>query len=341
MTLLGRLAQWLTNRLDEAGRSPHDRPLRFHFGSRDLVVGGAAEQMRRVETRGLWPATGRRPELGLTIRPAEALCELPDCSGLRRGSYGCIIDADTARGVRPPQELAPWLVCLEPERGFLLAYDPDRRAALLVPGRAVAPREHAEFCRPLLHWAAIADGHVLLHAAAVVRGDRGLVVAGAGRAGKTTLVRACLAAGFEYLGDNVVELDAATAGRAVWGVYPTLKVRPGGPEFPRRETAAVAWDDQARKEIHFLGGPQGVGFRPLVADHTATLVLTENGPPELAPVAAATAFFATAPNTIAQFPFFQAAAFSRLRLVSERAATYTAGRLPLARIAEHVERLVA
>lgn len=341
MTTLRQLATWLESRLDEAGGMPYGPPIRAHFGSRNLVIHGKETEVGRLEMGGLWPATQQQPEIRLTILPAEALRDLPDSSRLRRGPYGCIIEDDTACGVRSPPELAPWLVCFEPQRRFLLAYDPDRKAALLVPGDAVPPREQAEFCRPLLHWAAIGDGHVLIHAAAVARGDRSVVVAGAGRAGKTTLVRACLAAGFEYLGDNVVEVDGVAAGHGVWGVYPTLKVRPGGPGFERHAANPVAWDDEARKEIHFLGGPHGKAFRTAGTAHIATLVLTEHGPPQLVPVSRTTAFFATAPNTIAQFPFFHADAFSRLRLVSGRTPTYTAGRLPLHRIADDVERLIA
>jgi hypothetical protein len=341
MTLIRRLTTWLEQRIDEAEHLPSERVLRAHFGSRNLLIGGREAEICRVEMSGLWPATQPHDDIRLTILPSRTLHDVPDCRGLRRGPYGCIIADDVSGGVRPAAELAPWLVCFEPERQFLLAYDPTRGFALLVAGASVAPREHAEFCRPLLHWAAINDGHVLVHAAAIARGDRGLLVTGAGRAGKTTLVRACLAAGFEYLGDNVVELDGTAAGLGVWGAYPTLKVRPGGPGFIGRPTDTVAWDEDAHKEIHFLGGPEGRGFRPSVATHAATLVLTEQGPAELVPLAPPMAFFATAPNTIAQFPFFHATAFARLKLVSERTATYTAGRLPLDRIAEHVERLVA
>jgi hypothetical protein len=49
-------------------------------------------------------------------------------------------------------------------------------------------------------------GTALVHAGLVARGDRGLLFGGAGGSGKTTSALTCMAAGFDYLGDDYIGL---------------------------------------------------------------------------------------------------------------------------------------
>jgi len=341
---LAQLAGWLNRQRDRAFEARAPVAHRVHFGGRNLSISGPAQALDRVNLHGLWPASERQPEIRLALLSRDDLDTLPDVSGLRRGAYGALLESDLGGGVRPIDELSPWLVCIEQDRSRLLAYDTEKKLTILWPGSVAPPRELAEFCRPLFHWSAIGDHRVVVHAAGIALNGRAVLIAGAGNAGKTTVVRACLAAGFDYLGDNVVEVSPARPREGLpmaWGAYPTLKVRPGGPVFDNPVLPQPSWDDEARKNIYFLGGPAGAGFQARPMIHAATLVLSEKGPQAIEPFSKGEAFFSIAPNTVAQFPFYHGETLARLRRVSEQAPTFTAGRLRLSRIPDCVMELLA
>ncbi|MEQ1738154.1 MAG: hypothetical protein ABL886_17340, partial [Rhodoglobus sp.] len=233
----------------------------------------------------------------------------------------------------------PWLVLRSPDTGKVLALDTRTREALYFPGDRVPPRDRAEFCRPLLHWLAVLDGNVVVHAGAVGIDGRGVLVAGAGNAGKSTLVRMCLEAGFDFLGDNVVEVESRDGGSVLHAAYPTFKIRrdaavPVPGHWPRPE-----WDDEAEKDIYFLDDAGFASSEPL--EHAATLVLDPTVPATPHPLPAARAFFLIAPNTVAQFPFFEEIVLKRSGAVVATAPTWTAGRMRLDAIPDAVATLAA
>lgn len=279
---------------------------------------------------------------------------LPAADVAQAGVHVHLVDAVGAAAIRfdPDARLAPygalidsvgsgWLVVRSPDTGAILALDVERRVALYHPGSRVAPRERAEFLRPLLHWLAILDGGVVVHAGGVAFDGRGVLVAGAGNAGKSTLVRACLAAGFATLGDNVVEVTRAAEGTRLVSTYATFKTRPA-PVIPVDAAwPADEWDDEARKHIHFAADVLGEAFAADGAVHVATLVLDESAGPRIDPLARAAAMFRVAPNTVAQFPFFERETLVRTGEVLAAAPLFTAGRLPVSEIAELVRGLTA
>ncbi len=288
--------------------------------------------------------SGHSAEVDVVLLSDDDMASIAPLGAFRRGPYGSFVTPDEKDGVLPASGLGDWLICIEHDKSRLLAFDCNTKIALLWFARNPPPRELAEFCRPLLHWLAIGDGNVIIHAAAIAHDGRAVLVAGDGNAGKTTLVRACLAAGLDYLGDNVVEVSLAqgTGNDAhVWGAYPSLKVRQGSPDFEGLTLPAPLWDDEARKEIYFLGKSTTLAFQPRPVLHVATLVLHETAAPRLAVATAASTFFSMAPNTVAQFPFYSAEVLERVRRVSQQAATYSAGRLDLGAIADHVRSLLA
>lgn len=54
----------------------------------------------------------------------------------------------------------------------------------------------------------------------------------------------------------------------------------------------------------------------------------------------AAAFFRVAPNTVAQFPFFEETVLKRTGEVTSRAPTWAAGRMPIAAVPDIVARLL-
>lgn len=84
-----------------------------------------------------------------------------------------------------------------------------------------------------LAWVLGAHGRFVLHAAAVARDDRALLVLGHTGAGKSTLSGACLEAGWQLLGDDQLVLDASTAPATVHGFH-------HAPAVPREIGGTVA-----------------------------------------------------------------------------------------------------
>lgn len=73
--------------------------------------------------------------------------------------------------------------------------------------QAILDRFELDFYRALVHKATDA---LVLHAAALVRGDHCLVLAGASGSGKSTMTRALLACGWSYCTEEIVALRSAT-----------------------------------------------------------------------------------------------------------------------------------
>jgi hypothetical protein len=74
-----------------------------------------------------------------------------------------------------------------------------------------------------------ASGRYAVHAAAVARGNRALILAGPGGTGKTTLALALAARGFELLSDELAVIDPA--GPLIHPYRRNVHVRPGTPEL--------------------------------------------------------------------------------------------------------------
>jgi len=291
----------------------------FHFGARALRIHWFGQDDQGANL-GLVTDAGNRPAVDLyVVTPGEVVALDMPADGIR-----------AAYSAMPESLHTDWLVLWEPDTGKLLALHRERKVALWQAGSVPPPRERAEFCRPLLHWLAVLDGNVIVHAAAVSIGGRGILVAGAGNAGKSTLARACLANGWDVLGDNVVELGADGDGAfRIHPVYPTFKVRPRGALPIPASWPQPEWDAEAQKDIYFVGAALGQAFERGSVEHAATLVLDEHSPAEPRPMSRAEAFFRVAPNTVAQFPFFEQEALTRTGMVIGAAPRFSAGRIPV------------
>jgi hypothetical protein len=111
--------------------------------------------------------------------------------------------------------------------GTLQAYDLDQPRAhyWIRDARHVPPWELAAPFRGLLAWWAASWGGVLAHAAVVGRDGKGVLLAGASGAGKSTTALACVRAGMAFLSDDCALVSSAEYPTA-HGVYRTAKVDP-------------------------------------------------------------------------------------------------------------------
>jgi hypothetical protein len=105
---------------------------------------------------------------------------------------------------------------------------------------------------------ALLRGLEALHAGAVVRDRRAIAIAGAAGGGKSTLLTALLADGFELLADDVVVLEGDGEAVLAYPGPPLMTAPAAAPSFPGEELAAIG-------EERWLAAPVSAQARPLAA----------------------------------------------------------------------------
>ncbi|MEO7775518.1 MAG: hypothetical protein ABIT61_12685 [Steroidobacteraceae bacterium] len=115
---------------------------------------------------------------------------------------------------------------LDIHTGSLIVFDYRRNASFnWVPSIAEMPAwARASPFRIALSWLLNLHGVQMVHGAAVAIGDRGVLLAGAGGAGKSTTALACALSGMDYIGDDYCAVDPS--GGSVHAIYRTAKVLP-------------------------------------------------------------------------------------------------------------------
>jgi hypothetical protein len=111
---------------------------------------------------------------------------------------------------------------------------------------------------PIMSAFSIGTQWVALHAAAVGQKGRVLLLVGDGRVGKTTAAIACASAGWDYVGDDFVYANAATA--QVEPLYCSARLRadlaPAFADLLKTPTQISSSDNELRYELR-LGGELG------------------------------------------------------------------------------------
>jgi hypothetical protein len=191
-------------------------------------------------------------------------------------------------------------------RQMLSVFDARERTGLVWAPRTADLHwwERAAPLRAIVRWAWAGAGRTLVHGAAIGDGDAGVLLAGAGGAGKTSTTLAGVLSGRTTAGDDYVALDAR-AEPVVHGVYGgakvearTLALLPGlagavrvpaaGPGEKAVVDIARAWPGRWRDRL---------ALRGLVIP-----VLAPGGPTRVGPASGGEALFALAPSTIGQLP---------------------------------------
>jgi len=106
----------------------------------------------------------------------------------------------------------------------------------------------------LMSIVAASVGIVELHCACVVRNNKGYLLAGPSRSGKSTLVMALARAGFAFLSDDRTFCSASKEGLSAWGIAPSVKLR---------HEAQIWFDELAQREpTDVQGGESILRFNP-------------------------------------------------------------------------------
>jgi hypothetical protein len=200
---------------------------------------------------------------------------------------------------------------------ILQLYDADRPAAIYwVRAARKVPWWDAPL-RTTLHWWATPTTLQPTHAGAVAREGVGALVAGESGAGKSTTTLACLAAGFDYLGDDYVMVDVDEP--SVHSMYSTAKLEPQNlARFPTLgPLVANPSDLDQPKAVLFLN--EHVPNRLCAGASVRAVVMpriTGERASRLAPAPASQALASVAPTVLFQLPGFGRQALSKLsRLV--------------------------
>lgn len=333
------LLDWLRGTLERARSAQSTAQLTVRFGARHLAIRASSAGTLAVHTAGLYAvgnhslATGPDNRASLFIATPDEFGQLPNLEGLTFGPYGAIL-SDTGAIMRVPNDAKDsWLTTINFATRTVLALEVSSRSAIFLMGKPLAPREIAEIARPLLHWLAILDGNVVVHAGAVAHGEQGLLVVGGGNSGKTTFVAMCMESGMTFLGDNVIEVSSVGSSTAprLHGAYASLKIRPNSPLRLTNRIRSTAWDHEARKTVHLLQASPESSL-PVTTWLKAAVVVGPISPVVPTPISKSEAYFAIAPNTVAQFPYFEREVLKRVPGVLRRAQTYCIGHSDAIRI---------
>ena len=189
---------------------------------------------------------------------------------------------------------------------FWQVYDPQRRIGvqLMSSADAFPPWEPGAPLRAFLHWEYAARGMRLTHAGTLGANGKGVLLAGAGGAGKSGTVTAGLLNGLDSVGDDYVLIDLA-GGVTARPLFSTLKQDAQG--FARlglaqrlRAKSPLNWQGKHSFRIGDIA-PRPV---PVMLDIVALVVphVSGGGASSIMPASRKEAMIALAPSGIAQMP---------------------------------------
>lgn len=265
----------------------------------------------------IWVIDGRKHRFGLPQAP---------WSARNIGAHGVITGFNDARYSAVVTAGARVLSLLDLERGEAVFWAADLEA--------IPVWERAAPLRALLQIWSAAAGLALAHAGAVGRNGRGVLIVGRGGSGKSTTALACLAAGFDYAGDDYVLLsEQPGGGPRAHRIYSTAKLEPGHlqrlpPFFDGAGTQS------GRDKIALYLAPEfGSQLAVSLALQAVVLPRVAGGTTRLERCSAGAALLALAPSTLLQAPARDASQFRRL---AKLIAPLPAYRLLLGEDIEHI-----
>ena len=178
---------------------------------------------------------------------------------------------------------------------------------------------------PLLLWHHD-QGAEVIHAALISKNGEGVLVGGKGGAGKSTVALACLEAGFDYLGDDYIGLEACDPstfiGHSLYSV--TWLMADHLTRFPRLIPHAI-YPERPEQEKTLVPLSQVFSGRLLSCARIRALVLpriTGNSSTHLRSASKGDALFALAPSSILLRPGLGATTLDKLACLSERVPCY-------------------
>jgi hypothetical protein len=178
---------------------------------------------------------------------------------------------------------------------------------------------------PLLLWHSDRGAEVI-HAALVSKNGKGVLFAGKGGVGKSTVALACIQAGFDYLGDDYIGLETCEDGHfvghslysATWLMadhfarFPQVMRYAIYPERPAQEKTLVLLSEVFPRQLCRTATVYALVLPRIVADSSS----------RIRPASKAEALFALAPSSILLRPNSGAATLHKLGHLAEQVPCY-------------------
>lgn len=282
------------------------KPVRYRFASVPIDVWVTSANMRDV--------------IDPVIAHARDTTEPSARAGARPANVYAI-DAATLGLAEPPSE---WhfpeesqqdyqRICWQPDDGLALSSDDSRgvwhlwdmkqfEGAYWVADPARLPYwEHASPLRHFIHWVCLEHGVAMIHAAAIGKDGRGVLLTGKGGSGKSTLTAAAVSDGWQTVGDDFVLLRITDGKVRAYPIFDILKLtgmaeewfsdllkKPLNPNRAANEKAMVRLSDIA-----------GQGFVDGLEVHAIfSQSLTHASSSQFSPISKVEAVAALAPSTM-------------------------------------------
>jgi hypothetical protein len=223
-----------------------------------------------------------------------------------------------------------WKVIFSPGVRTVFTYNSETRNGFFFGLSAASERARGEVFRHLAHWVSIEDGNFLVHAASLTRGTSAVVVAGNAGAGKSSLIIQGLENGYQFQGDNVIEIMKSGENEFhSFGVYRSLKRRLSSslgepPHSSRSFDSAIDKDIFYVENQRFADGARQV-VKVLYLD-PETVDAQQLSPREL--------FFLLGPNSIGQFPLYEGVLLSRIKDFAEKVTAIRSPRMSNLQVSE-------
>lgn len=202
-----------------------------------------------------------------------------------------------------------WKIIFSPGVRAVFAYSSTTRNSFFFGLSDTSERSRGEVFRHLAHWVAIEDGNFLIHGASLTRGSQAVLVTGPAGAGKSSLILQALEGGYQFQGDNVLEIKRSGEERFhSLGIYRTLKKRVSSPmgEPPH---SSSSFDEAINKEIFYVEN-QRFDSR---ARKVAKVLYLDPEMTNSQPMSSRELFFLLGPNSVGQFPLYEGLLLSRIR----------------------------
>jgi hypothetical protein len=206
------------------------------------------------------------------------------------------------------------LTCFDRKHRYVLAWISDADELLTY-------ERSRPFYFPFLLWCHDRDMQVV-HAGLVSQKDTGVLLAGMGGAGKSTVALACLCAGWTFLSDDYVAVEEADEGALIGhSIYSSSHLAPDHlPRFPQLAKHALRGrTPQEDKCLIFLGKifPELLARSvPITAIALPTVRAMKGA--RIRPVSKAEAFLALAPSSMAMLPLPTKKRMDRMAALVER-----------------------
>jgi len=223
-----------------------------------------------------------------------------------------------------------WKLIFSPGVRAVFTYNSETRNGFFFGLSAASERARGEVFRHLAHWVSIEDGNFLVHAASLTRGTQAVLVAGNAGAGKSSLIIQGLENGYQFQGDNVIEIMKSGENEFhSFGVYRSLKRRLSSPlgEPPH---SSRSFDSAIEKDIFYVENEKfAVGARQVVK-----VLYLDPETVDVQQLSSRELFFLLGPNSIGQFPLYEGVLLSRIRDFAERVVAIRSPRMSNLQVGE-------